>query len=39
MKRDDEQKNHTGLIIILVVGLLSLSVCCLGFAFFFGLGV
>lgn len=39
MKRDEERKDHTGLIIIVVVGVLSLSVCCLGSAFLFGVGV
>ncbi len=39
MKRDDERKDHTGLIIIVVVGVVSLSLCCLGSAVLFGVGV
>ena len=39
MKRDDGEKDHTGLIIIVVVGVVSLSLCCVASAVLLGVGV
>jgi len=38
VKREDGQKDHTGLIIILAVGAVSLLLCCVGSAVLFGVG-